>query len=44
MFIILYRCECGLCEVMFIEVECICCLEILVIDYIRDFFGIECII
>lgn len=36
-------CECGSCEVMPTEAECICCSEIPVIDHIRDYFGIECI-
>nr|XP_034335728.1 uncharacterized protein LOC117692315 [Crassostrea gigas] len=36
-------CECGSCEVMPTEAECICCSEIPAIDHIRDSFGIECI-
>uniref|UniRef100_K1PIH5 Uncharacterized protein n=1 Tax=Magallana gigas TaxID=29159 RepID=K1PIH5_MAGGI len=36
-------CECGSCEVMPTEAECICCSETPAIDHIRDSFGIECI-
>lgn len=43
MFTTLHRCECGSCEVMPTEAECICCSETPAIDHIRDSFGIECI-